>query len=228
MITWALSTAMVFADLRAGRAEKAGSTLSDEIPKKPFWDLGNMTLAFVMLWAYMTYSQYMIIWSGNKPDEITWYLARRRGGWFWVAIAIDGLSSSSSLLLSAHAHRTNSGWNALSKWRRGFVRHGRAASLLADPAVVFARGLLSVHWLDFTTWIGVSAASGLRSSSLRSSRRRPHPEEWLDQLKRSKPRRIGMSDVRFTTPIHPNAPPTAWRMRKKICGRVTESPGRSL
>ncbi len=51
-------------------------------------DLGKLMLAFVMLWAYFQFSQFLIIWSGNLPEEITWYLARTRGGWQWLAIAI--------------------------------------------------------------------------------------------------------------------------------------------
>ena len=41
-----------------------------------FHDLGNLMLAFVMLWAYFSFSQYLIIWSGNLPEEIAWYLHR--------------------------------------------------------------------------------------------------------------------------------------------------------
>ena len=45
-------------------------------------------LAFTMLWAYMSFSQYLIIWSGNLPEEIPWYLRRTRGGWQWVALVL--------------------------------------------------------------------------------------------------------------------------------------------
>jgi len=51
-------------------------------------DLGNLLLAFVILWAYMALSQYLIIWSGNLPSEIPWYLARQRGGWQAVAVLL--------------------------------------------------------------------------------------------------------------------------------------------
>jgi hypothetical protein len=51
-------------------------------------DLGKLLLAFVMLWAYFSLSQFLITWSGNLPEEITWYLARTRGGWQWVALVI--------------------------------------------------------------------------------------------------------------------------------------------
>ncbi|MGH7425587.1 MAG: hypothetical protein ACREJP_05415, partial [Candidatus Methylomirabilales bacterium] len=49
-------------------------------------DLGNLLLAFVMLWAYLAFSQFLIIWSGNLSEEIPWYLHRGQGGWEWVAL----------------------------------------------------------------------------------------------------------------------------------------------
>ena len=51
-------------------------------------DLGNLLLAFVMLWAYMAFCQFLIIWAGNLSEEIPWYLRRTRGGWQWVALAL--------------------------------------------------------------------------------------------------------------------------------------------
>ena len=44
-------------------------------------DLGNLLLAFVMFWAYVSFMQYLIIWSGNLPEENVWYLHRSQGGW---------------------------------------------------------------------------------------------------------------------------------------------------
>jgi hypothetical protein len=51
-------------------------------------DLGKLMLAFVMLWAYFSFSQYLIIWSANLPEEIPWYLKRMGGGWQWVGLAL--------------------------------------------------------------------------------------------------------------------------------------------
>jgi hypothetical protein len=51
-------------------------------------DLGNLLLAFVMLWAYLSFSQLLIIWSGNLPEEIQWYLSRIHHGWEWMAAAL--------------------------------------------------------------------------------------------------------------------------------------------
>ena len=51
-------------------------------------DLGNLQLAFTMLWAYLSFSQFLIIWSGNLAEEIPWYLRRTRGGWQYVVMAL--------------------------------------------------------------------------------------------------------------------------------------------
>jgi hypothetical protein len=51
-------------------------------------DWGNLTLALVMLWTYFAFSQYLLIWSGNLPEETTWYVARKHGGWGAIALAI--------------------------------------------------------------------------------------------------------------------------------------------
>ncbi|MGA2352471.1 MAG: hypothetical protein ABSF70_18700 [Terracidiphilus sp.] len=51
-------------------------------------DLGKFTFAFVMLNIYLAFSQFLIIWSGNLPEEIPWYLDRIRGGW-GVIVTLD-------------------------------------------------------------------------------------------------------------------------------------------
>jgi hypothetical protein len=51
-------------------------------------DLGNLLLTFVMLWAYFDFSQLLIIWSGNLPEEITFYRTRLYGAWGVVAVIV--------------------------------------------------------------------------------------------------------------------------------------------
>jgi D-alanyl-lipoteichoic acid acyltransferase DltB (MBOAT superfamily) len=51
-------------------------------------DLGNLLLAFVMLWAYMSFAQFLIIWVENLQHEIPWYLHRINGGWGAIAVAL--------------------------------------------------------------------------------------------------------------------------------------------
>ena len=51
-----------------------------------FNDLGNLVLTFVMLWAYLAFSQFLLIWAGDLINEIPWYLTRAQGGWAIVAL----------------------------------------------------------------------------------------------------------------------------------------------
>ena len=53
-------------------------------------DLGKLAFAFVMLNIYFTFAEFLIIYSGNLPDEIPWYLHRIRGGW-WTITTLDAL-----------------------------------------------------------------------------------------------------------------------------------------
>ena len=53
-----------------------------------FHDLGKLLLALVMLWAYFAFSQFLIIWSGNLPEEITYYLERTHGAWGAIIVTI--------------------------------------------------------------------------------------------------------------------------------------------
>ncbi|MGI8735120.1 MAG: hypothetical protein ACR2LM_17675 [Pyrinomonadaceae bacterium] len=83
---WALSAlAFVIAVMAfLGRHEP----LSRVVRPNHFQDLGKLMLAFVMLWAYFSFSQFLIVWSGNLPEEIQWYLPRLRGGWGAIALSV--------------------------------------------------------------------------------------------------------------------------------------------
>jgi hypothetical protein len=66
------------------------STRSPDKDPAPFAkrDLGNLLLAFTMLWTYMNLSQFLIIWMGDLPEENVWYLHRLNGGWMWLAMVL--------------------------------------------------------------------------------------------------------------------------------------------
>jgi hypothetical protein len=74
------------------------------VHRRHFHDYGKLLLAFVMLWAYLSFSQFLIIWSGNLPEEIPWYVERVRGSWGAVAIAlvVGHFALPFSMLLSAN------------------------------------------------------------------------------------------------------------------------------
>jgi hypothetical protein len=62
--------------------------LSRVIEPPLYHDLGNLMLAFTVLWAYTSFSQFLIIWWGNIPEETPWYLRRSHGGWQFVSVAL--------------------------------------------------------------------------------------------------------------------------------------------
>jgi hypothetical protein len=62
-------------------------------------DLGNLLLAAVMFWAYCSFFQYLVIWSGNLPEENVWYVHRSRGGWEYLAMGLAGLHFAVPFLL---------------------------------------------------------------------------------------------------------------------------------
>jgi len=127
--------------------------ISEVVTPDHFHDLGNLMLAFVMLWAYVAFSQFLIIWSGNLPEEIPWYLSRLRGGWQWIALFLFLFHFLVPfLLLLARATK-----------RRMRVLSGLAISMIVMRLVdlfwmvspAFHPHGLYVHWMDFITPVAI-------------------------------------------------------------------------
>src|SRR5262249_37082380 len=95
-----------------------------------FHDLGKLMFAFVMLWAYFSFSQFLIIWAGNLPEEITFYLARLGNGCQYLsALIVAGhFVLPFCLLLSADLKR-------------------RPRSLAAVALFIVAIRLVDIIWL---------------------------------------------------------------------------------
>ena len=76
--------------------------MSDYLTSTEVHDHGKLMLAFVMVWAYFNFSQWLIIWAGNLPEEIPWYVRRMSGGWGGVGLflVIFHFSVPFALLLS--------------------------------------------------------------------------------------------------------------------------------
>lgn len=79
VIGWALTCLSFVVALLAWLSDK--EPMKSVIGKRHFHDLGKLMLAFVMVWAYFNFSQYLIIWAGNLPEETEWYIARQSGTW---------------------------------------------------------------------------------------------------------------------------------------------------
>jgi hypothetical protein len=88
--------------------------ISDVATHDRFHDLGKLMLAFTALWMYVTYSQYIIIWSGNLAEEATYYVARGFGSWGIIPpILITGQFVLPLLLLFSRPIKRNAAWVGL-------------------------------------------------------------------------------------------------------------------
>jgi hypothetical protein len=116
-------------------------------------DLGNLLLAFVMFWAYIAFSQFLIIWSGNLPEEVSWYIHRTQGGWEWLGglVFLLHFGLPFVVLLSRTSKR-----RAQVLWRiaAGLLGlHLLELFWLVLPA--FYPSTLAIHWLDVGLPIGM-------------------------------------------------------------------------
>lgn len=84
--SWALS-ALAFT-IAVMAALSKHEPMNNVVAQLHFHDLGKLLLALVMLWTYFAFSQFLIIWSGNLPEEIGWYLPRIHGAWGGIALAV--------------------------------------------------------------------------------------------------------------------------------------------
>lgn len=80
-------SALAFAIVAAALLTLRGP-LRGQVSPHPFNDLGNLLLAFIMFWTYVNFSQYLIIWSGNIPEEVTWYTRRTGTSWNWLILFV--------------------------------------------------------------------------------------------------------------------------------------------
>jgi hypothetical protein len=109
-------------------------------------DLGKLLLAFVMLWAYFSFSQYLIIWSANLPEEIPWYLRRMVGGWQYVGLLLilAHFALPYVLLLSRDLKRQGSRLILVAV----LVVVMRIVDMFWQIGPMHGEEGLSLHWLD--------------------------------------------------------------------------------
>jgi len=58
------------------------------ITREHYHDLGKLLFAFTVFWAYISFSQFMLMWYANIPEETLFYLHRQEHGWEWVGLAL--------------------------------------------------------------------------------------------------------------------------------------------
>ena len=121
-----------------------------------FHDLGKLMFAFVLLWAYFSVSQLLIIWSANLPEEIPFYLERLHGPWYPVSVALllGHFFLPFLLLLSRDRKR-----NPTRVFRVAlFILFMRVVDIAWTIGPVFREGGSGLHVLDFAVVFAMGAA----------------------------------------------------------------------
>ena len=121
-----------------------------------FHDLGKFLFAFVMLWGYVNLSQFLIIWSGNLPEETTWYLDRSQGMWKQLTYLLVGMHFFLPFftLLSAGLKKNASRLAVVA----GLLFCLRYIDLFWNIAPIFKHGHFSIHPFDLLMPVAVGGA----------------------------------------------------------------------
>jgi hypothetical protein len=127
--------------------------LSDVVRPGHVHDLGKLMLAFVMLWAYFAFSQFLITWAGNLPEEIPWYVSRLTGPWRWIGLMLVVFHFALPFLLLLS---------------RDLKRNARRLAVIAVVVIVmrivdlywmiapnFHEGAFHLSWMDFVAPLGI-------------------------------------------------------------------------
>jgi len=126
--------------------------MSEYLTDTEVYDHGKFMLAFVMVWTYFNFSQWLIIWAGNLPDEIPWYVRRMNGGWGEVGLflAVFQFAVPFALLLSRQLKRKAGNLVWLASW----IILMRMVDIFwhVEPA---SHPAFHVSWLHFTIIAGI-------------------------------------------------------------------------
>lgn len=117
---------MALLSLIAMGLQAAGLLGRTVITREHYHDLGKLLFGFVFFWGYIAFSQYMLMWYANIPEETTWYLVRQSGPWLYVSL----------LLLFAHFFLPFMGLLPRRVKRRRL------------PLAFWALWMLVLHWVD--------------------------------------------------------------------------------
>ena len=129
------------------------TSLAGIVGKQNYHHLGSLLLAMTMMWAYLAFGQLIVIWSGNLPHEISWYLHRIAGGWRWVLVflVLFHFFGPFFLLLSRQMKRTRLALAAIAG--SIFVAHIVDVWWMVMPSF-YPHGI-HVSWLDFAALFGI-------------------------------------------------------------------------
>ena len=146
LLTWAFMTLVA---VPLSKRQPLNHLLTNERLR----DLGTFMLGFVMLWAYTSFSQLLIIWAGNLPEEITWYMTRLTGSWLTLGYLMIILHFALPLVLLVSS-RIKARIPILVCIALSLVVM-RLVDLFWITAPAFDKSGLSLHWLDIAIPVGM-------------------------------------------------------------------------
>jgi hypothetical protein len=128
--------------------------MSETLQPRHLHDLGKLMLAFLMLWAYFSFSQFLIIWSANIPEEVVWYTRRlHNNAWKTIGLAIVLLHFALPFVLLLS---------------RDLKRNARTISIVAMTILVMRYvdlfwltgpelhdGTFAISWMDLIMPVGI-------------------------------------------------------------------------
>jgi hypothetical protein len=148
---------LAFLPLVAMAAERRGDPppLAGLVTLEHYHDLGKLQLGFVVFWAYIGFSQFMLIWYAAIPEETAWYAVRLEGGWrgATIALAAGHFVLPFFVLLLRSVKRNRVQLAAVSTWL--LVVHYLDLYWLVMPAI--DRGGFAPRLTDLTAWFGATA-----------------------------------------------------------------------
>jgi hypothetical protein len=152
---------------RAGHVE-SGATAGD------YRDLGNLLLTFTMMWAYIAFTQYLIVWGEDLSREISWYYPRARTSWVWLGVSVVALEFA--LPVVAMLFRSVKMRGALLATICALALLGQWLDCVWLTLPSLRTGGFALHWLDVAVlvaqgglWLAVVAAVIERVALPRSS-----------------------------------------------------------
>ncbi len=140
-------------------AFRRGGLLVEAIHVEHYHDLGRWLFALVVFWAYIGFSQYLLIWYANLPEETVWFRHRLEGGWGWVSasLLLGNFIIPFLLLIARAAKRSLPLLGSVSLLL--LVMHYVDLHWVVMPTAGHHR--FDLHWLDLATFAAVGSACGL-------------------------------------------------------------------
>ena len=153
------AAASVAALILALLAFRKAGRLVEHVHLEHYHDYGKWLFSLIVFWAYIAFSQYMLIWYANLPEETQWFRTRTQGGWApWALALAAGHFLIPFFALMPRAAKRNLPWlAAASLWALLF--HYLDLYWQVMPAI--QRSGPAWHWLDAATLVAVGASMAL-------------------------------------------------------------------